>query len=283
MQLIEHIGPLAEAYDAFLFDLWGVVHNGIRPYPGALRTLEALRAAEKPVILLSNAPRRGIDVDPFLAKLGVERRLYARVVASGDLVRRALEGPEAPFGRRFVFWGKGQDRSITRDLDYREVTRLEEADFILCCGLDNDAEETPADYAERLHRARAAGLTLVCANPDFQVMRGDEVLPCAGALARDYEAIGGRAAWFGKPFGNAYDYCREVLDGIDFARVLAVGDTIRTDIAGAEAAGLASVLVTGGIHGDELMSGGAVDVAKVEAACDSAGVSPLAVMAELDW
>jgi len=283
IQVTDHIAPVAEHFDAFLFDLWGVVHNGIRAYPGALRTLEALHAAGKTVILLSNAPRLGTDVDPFIAKMGVQRDHYLRVVASGDMVRQSLEEKRIEPGRRFLFWGKGQDRSITAGLDFEETDDLSAADFILCCGLNDDQTENVDDYRERLQMALDGGKPLVCANPDYEVMKGDDMLPCAGALALAYEQMGGAVHWFGKPHAVAYDYCEAVLGGIDPARILAVGDTLRTDIRGATDAGIASVLVTGGIHAREVMQTGDLDRAALDRICAEAGLQPVAAMTELDW
>lgn len=282
VDVIDHIAPLAERHDAFLFDLWGVVHNGIEAYPGALRTMAALKERNRRVILLSNAPRLGSFVEPFLEKMGVDRAHYDRVVASGDLVRQALEG-DLHVGRRFLYWGKGPDRTMTQGLDLQESDSVEDAEFILCGGLNNDETETVADYGEVLARAKERGLPLVCANPDYEVMRGAQMLPCAGALAQAYEAIGGKVHWFGKPYPVAYEYCRQHLGDIPTDAVLAVGDTLRTDIAGATAAGIKGVLVTGGIHAREVMPGGDLDRAALERICAEADLWPVAAMTQLDW
>ncbi|WP_416899679.1 MAG: TIGR01459 family HAD-type hydrolase [Minwuia sp.] len=283
IDVTDHIAPIAARYDAFLFDLWGVVHNGLEAYSGALRTLSALKNAGKTVILLSNAPRLGTDVDPFIARMGVERDQYLRVVASGDMVRLALAEKRIDPGRRFLFWGKGQDRSITAGLDFEETDSLDSADFILCAGLNDDQTESVDDYRERLELAKAGGKPLVCANPDYEVMRGDDMLPCAGALALAYQQMGGETHWFGKPYAVAYDYCETVLGGIDPSRILAVGDTLRTDIRGATDAGIDAVLVTGGIHAREVMRTGEIDRAALDRICAEAGLTPVAAMPELDW
>ncbi|GJL89829.1 MAG: haloacid dehalogenase [Minwuia thermotolerans] len=280
---IDHLEPLAREHDAFLFDLWGVVHNGVRVFPGSLRTLQGLAAQGRPVILLSNAPRLGQDVDRRLQEMGIARDLYRRVVASGDLVRHAMVTQDAPFGRRFLFWGKGADRSIVAGLGYEEVTDPAAADFLLCAGLDDVTRETVADYQPRLQSVLDAGLPLVCANPDYIVQHGDTLEPCAGALALAYQDMGGTSHWFGKPFANAYDYCRNELEGLDFSRSLMIGDTIRTDIRGATDAGISSVLVASGVHAGDFVRDGAVDTDAVSAACAEAGVAPRAVMAMLDW
>ncbi|WP_417513817.1 TIGR01459 family HAD-type hydrolase [Minwuia sp.] len=283
VSVTDHIAPIAERYDAFLFDLWGVVHNGIRAYPGALRTLEALHDAGKTVILLSNAPRLGTDVDPFIARMGVQRDHYLRVVASGDMVRKALEERTVRVGQKFLFWGKGNDRSITAGLDFQEVNSIDDADFILCCGLNDDETETVDDYRDQLLWAKQVDLPLICANPDFEVMKGDQMHPCAGALAKAYQDLGGETHWFGKPYPVAYDYCQTVLGGVNPSSILAVGDTLRTDIRGATDAGIDAVLVTGGIHARETMQGGELDRNALDRICTEAALTPVAAMTELDW
>lgn len=283
INVTDHIAPIAERYDAFLFDLWGVVHNGIQAYPGALRTLAVLHKANKLVILLSNAPRLGTDVDPFIAKMGVERDHYMRVVASGDMVRQALEAGTLDVGRRFLFWGKGQDRSISSGLDFEEAANLDEADFILCAGLNDDQTETVEDYRDQLEWALHNQKPLVCANPDYEVMKGPQMLPCAGALAKAYQDLGGTTHWFGKPWPVAYSYCQDVLGGIEPSAILAIGDTLRTDIAGATAAGIDSVLITGGIHAREVMPDGELDKAALDRICENTSLEPVAAMSELDW
>lgn len=283
INVTDHIAAVAERYDAFLFDLWGVVHNGLQAYPGALRTLAALHKMNKQVILLSNAPRLGTDVDPFIAKMGVEREHYMRVVASGDMVRQALENGDLDVGQRFLFWGKGQDRSITAGLNFTEGDSLDNADFILCAGLNDDQTETVDDYRVQLEWALHNQKPLVCANPDYEVMKGPQMLPCAGALAKAYQDMGGTTHWFGKPWPVAYAYCQNVLGSIEPSAILAIGDTLRTDIAGATASGIDSVLITGGIHAREVMSGGELDENALNRICDEANLQPVAAMTELDW
>jgi len=281
--VIAHLEPVAQDHDAFLFDLWGVVHNGVQAFPGAVRTLRGLAAMGRPVILLSNAPRLGQDVDTRLQEMGIGRDLYRRVVASGDLVRHAMVTQDAPWGRKFLFWGKGPDRSILAGLDFEEVTDPAAADFLLCAGLDDVTTETVADYRPRLKAVLDAGLPMVCANPDFVVQHGDTLEPCAGALALAYQQMGGTSHWFGKPFANAYDYCRNELADLDFSRCLMLGDTIRTDIRGATDAGISSVLIASGVHSGDFLTDGGIDEAAVSAACAQEGVAPRAVMAMLDW
>ncbi len=283
ISVTDHIAGIAANYDAFLFDLWGVIHNGVEVWPGALRTLKALKEEGKTVLMLSNAPRLGVDVEPVLEQMGVGRDMYQRVVASGDMVYRAFDQGDLRLGNRCVFWGKEPDKSVVGGQGIDFVDSPDDADFILCCGVNRDHEETVDDYRDQLLWAKQLGLPLVCGNPDYEVMRGDLILPCAGSLALAYDDMGGTTHWFGKPFNVAYDYCRSVLGGISPSRILAVGDTLRTDIRGATDAGIDSVLITGGIHAREIMPDGTLDTAGLDRICQQAGLSPVAAMTQLDW
>lgn len=283
IHVTDHIGPIAQDYDAFLFDLWGVVHNGVAAWPGALRVLEALHGLNKQVILLSNAPRLGVAVDPVLTRFGLPRSHYDRVVASGDMVRHAFETGALDLGSRCVFWGKEPDKAVIAGLGISFADSPDHADFILCAGLTDDHTETVEDYRDQLLWAKQLDMPLVCANPDYEVMQGDLMLPCAGAIALAYQQMGGTTHWFGKPYNVAYDYCQRVLGGVDPSRILAVGDTLRTDIRGATDAGIASVLITSGIHGREIMANGSLDHAGLDRICAEAGLAPVAAMTGLDW
>lgn len=283
LRCLSGLKDIADNYDAFLFDLWGVVHNGVKPFPGALDTLAALTEMGKPAILLSNAPRLGVDVDGRLAQMGVPREHYQRVVASGDLARKALAEQPETFGSTYAFWGKNPDRSVIADLPYTETEDLATADFLLGCGYNDDQTETLADYQDRLQSMLDNDVLMVCVNPDYEVLSGDRRLPCAGSLTLRYDEMGGRSIWYGKPFPVAYTYCMAEFGGIAPDRVLMIGDTIRTDIVGARDSGLDSVLVASGLHGRDFIVDGKLDGDRVSEACAAANVSPVGYMAELAW
>jgi len=248
-QPLTGLSVVVDRYDVFILDLWGVVHNGKAPYPGAPECMRRLRAAGKTVLLLSNAPRRSAAVVQFLTeRIGLGAGHYDDVVTSGDLTRDALSD-DARRWRSYYRLGPERDWGLLDGLPFAQTERIGEADFVLCTGLLDDETEKPEDYDPLFGEAIRRDLVMVCANPDLHVMRGDYMVPCAGALAQRYAELGGKVELHGKPYADAYRACRaRVPRG---ARLLAVGDSLRTDIAGANAAAIDSALAAGGIHADE--------------------------------
>ena len=286
--LIGGIAALAPRYDGLILDLWGVVHDGVAPLSGALECLEALKAAGKRIALLSNAPRRSDDVVERITRIGVPAGLYHHVLSSGEEAWQHLHRRDDPFyaalGRRCLHIGSERDMLIREGLELEFVDTVEQAEFILNTG-PAGWEDRIEDYAPLLRRALAGALPMVCANPDLVVMHGNRLALCAGALAQWYEEAGGRVRWHGKPFRSVYDTCLELLGIEDRTRVLAVGDSFRTDIAGATGAGLDSVLIAGGIHAEEL---GAIgdqppDLERIAAALRSGCYSPVGVARSFCW
>lgn len=248
-------GPLADAYDGFIFDLWGVLHDGARAYPGAVDALTRLTASGKAAVLLSNSPRRAADLAEMMAAMGFPRDSYRAVVSSGEAVHEALRCRDDPWfaalGRRCLHIGPPRDLPIFDGLDLQRVAGLAEADFLLNSG-PGDWRETLEDYRPLLTAAAARGLPMVCANPDLVVMHQGHMMICAGTLARHYVTLGGEVRLLGKPDPAVYELCLARLGVTDRRRILAVGDGLETDIAGATAAGLDSLLCCGGIHAGEL-------------------------------
>jgi HAD superfamily hydrolase (TIGR01459 family) len=288
IQLIRGIGALASGYDGFILDLWGVVHDGVVPLPGALECLRGLIEAGKRVVLLSNAPRRSDDVVERIGRIGVPRELYHAVMSSGEEAWQYLHRRDDPFyaalGRRCLHIGSERDTGIRTGLALEYVETVEEAEFILNTG-PSSWEDSIEDYAPLLRRARACALPMVCANPDLVVMHGGRLALCAGALAQWYEKRGGRVRWHGKPFGSVYDTCLNLLGIHDRSRILAVGDSVRTDIAGAAGAGIDSVLIVRGIHAVEF---GAVDgqppnLTRIEKALRDGSGSPVGIALNFCW
>jgi HAD superfamily hydrolase (TIGR01459 family) len=286
--LLPGLRELAPRYDGFILDLWGVVHDGVAPAPGALGCLRALMENGKRIVLLSNAPRRADDVSRRIAEIGVPRELYHHVMSSGEEAWQHLRRRDDPFyaalGRRCVHIGSERDLEIREGLELEFVENAEEAQFILNTG-PAGWDDRIEDYEPLLRRALSVDLPMVCANPDLVVMRGSTLHLCAGALAKWYEEAGGRVRWHGKPFPSVYDTCLELLGIGDRSRVLAVGDSLRTDIAGAAGAGLDSVLIAGGIHADEFgtTDGRTPDLERVEAALRAISRKPIAVAWSFCW
>jgi len=272
LRVLDGLSQVADQYDGFILDLWGVIHDGTAPYPGAAETLAKLKALGKKTVMLSNAPRRGFALIEQLTGLGVDRSLYGDVMSSGEAVHMALVRRSDPWfaalGRRCLHIGPERDRNIFEELDLDIVTDVAQADFLLNTGPDK-FEETVADYAPVMDAALARKLPMVCANPDLIVIRKGQEIICAGMLAKYYAEQGGVVEYRGKPDPAIYDICLEKLGMTDRRRVLAVGDAFHTDVAGADGAGIDVVFCTGGIHAGEIGTtyGQKPEADKVEAVC----------------
>ncbi|MCE4222881.1 TIGR01459 family HAD-type hydrolase [Methylobacterium sp. C25] len=249
---------VAESFDLVLCDVWGVLHDGRIGHKAAGEALIRYRRlpGERPrrVILVSNAPRPWRGVQTILDGYGVPREAYDAILTSGDLTHELLAHHP---GERVYHLGPDRDRPIYDGLDLALVEAAE-AQRVVCTGLFDDDTETAEDYREALADFRAREIPMICANPDLVVERNRQLIPCAGVIAAAYAEIGGEVVYAGKPYRPVYDAALAkagALDGLpapDLARVVAVGDAIRTDIAGASAAGIASILVARGIHAEEL-------------------------------
>lgn len=277
---IQGLAEIAVSYRGIICDLWGVVHNGRRAFEPALNALAEARSAERSVIFVSNAPRPEISVVHQLDRLGIERALYLGISTSGDLTRSAIA--DGRYGRAFWHLGPDRDFQLYDGLDLARVP-LGAAEFILCTGPFDDSKERPADYAERFREAIGRRLVLVCANPDLAVLRGDMMIPCAGALAALYAQMGGAVAYFGKPDPAIFD---AAIARLGFAKedVLVIGDGLKTDIKGAKAADLDALLIAGGINGDVLIGDdGPLDLQRISALAAREGGRPQYVLKALTW
>ena len=286
IRAIDGMREVMPEYDGFILDLWGVVHDGTAPFPGVLDCMERLIAAGKRLVLLSNAPRRSDDVMRRIARIGVPERLYHGVMSSGEEAWLHLKHRDDPFyaglGRRCLHIGSERDLEMREGLDLAFVETPAEADFILNTG-PAEWDDTLETYAPVLHDALGHDLPMVCANPDLVVVHNGKPALCAGALAEEYQRLGGRVRWHGKPYPSVYDSCLGLLGIDDKRRILAIGDSLRTDIAGAAGAGIDSLFITGGIHGAEFSSSGVLDPDRIEAALKKDGLRPVAVAARFAW
>lgn len=285
--ILPGLGALAGDYDGFILDVWGVIHDGATPYPHAVETLARLKRAGKATILLSNAPRRAEAVIASMVAMGIGRDLYGAVMSSGEAVHRELAERRDPWfarlGRRCHHIGPERDRNIFDGLDV-DLVSVDVADFVLNTGPDL-FEESVGDYEPVLRAAARRQLPMICANPDQVVIREGRRIMCAGALATRYQTLGGEVAWRGKPDPAIYGDCLEVL-GLPRNRVLAVGDALHTDIAGAQAAGIDALFVTGGIHAEELglrAHGEMPSGERVEALLHAHKLRARAAMPEFRW
>ncbi len=286
--LITGLEQIADHYDGYLLDLFGTIHDGYAPLPGVLEGLAALKARGKTLLVISNAPRRNHAVVERMAAMGITDGHYDMVLSSGESAHRALRdgGDEwhAALGRACCHLGHPGDDSIYAGLDLDIVAALESADFILNTGL-KDASETVADYADVLAAGAARGLPMLCANPDLVVLRGDAREVCAGALAARYATLGGEVVYHGKPHPPIYETAFALLGDVARERMIAIGDSLRTDVAGAAEAEIDSALVLGGIHADELGIdfGDSARPERLQALYAEIGIAPTYVIPALRW
>ena len=282
LTLIERFAPLASRYDVLLCDVWGVVHNGVAAFPEAGDALARFRAGGGTVIFITNAPYPAHAVQRFLDRLGVRGDSYDAITSSGDVTRGVVETRLAD---RVFHLGPPRDRPIFAGLEVN-FAPVETADYVVCSGLFDDTIETPENYREMLALMRRRSLFMVCANPDVVVERGDTLVYCAGALADAYVALGGEALYCGKPHAPIYEAALNQAAAFrgsempPLARVLAIGDSVRTDLAGATAFGVDFLFVISGLHADQFGLCGAPDLTGVFAATDPA---PKSVIRRLRW
>ena len=276
---IPGLGAVADRYDAFVVDLWGCLHNGIEAFPEAVAALGRLRP--KPVCLLSNGPRRASVLVERLDGMGIGRDLYDAVMSSGESAWAAIgRGDGIPPGRRCHHIGSGRDTSVREGNGVTVADRIGTADFILCTDIRRRGE-TLADYEAELACGIGHGLPMVCANPDLVVHVGDRLEICAGTLAARYAELGGRVSYHGKPHPAVYSEAFRAIGSPAPSRTLAIGDGLRTDIAGANAVGIDSLFLADGIHGGEV--GVPPDPRRLAARCAELGVRPTHVSAKLVW
>jgi HAD superfamily hydrolase (TIGR01459 family) len=268
---VSGFGEVAARYDGFIVDLWGVVHDGVKPLPGVIDCLSRLREQNKPVVFLSNAPRRAPAVARTLAGMGIGANFYAGIMSSGEAVHAALRDRTDEFaglGSAVYHLGPARDRDLFDGLPYRQVNAPKEADFLLNTGPDDRlGEDDMAPYLPVLNAALEARLPMVCANPDLEVMKDGRRIICAGLLARHYADHGGAVIMRGKPDPAIYAPTLALL-GTGKSRTLAVGDSLRTDIAGAKAAGIDACWVLSGVDARPAMV---------------QGLAPVAILGGLAW
>ncbi len=248
-RLISGLSQIAPDHDALICDVWGVVHDGSRHHPAAADALYRFKEEHGPVVLLTNAPRVPAEVAAQCASYGLPPDCYDAIVSSGGAAREELARRSAARTLALHYIGPDRDLPMIEGLDIRR-TDIDEADVSLAIGLRDDMTETPADYANELAAMKARGLTMLCANPDLVVHRGTRLVYCAGALAKDYEALGGQVIYYGKPHLPVYQAALAAAGNPK--RPLAVGDGLLTDIKGANAAGLEVLFIADGVHGEEI-------------------------------
>jgi len=288
--LIAGLSEIAERYDVVLSDIWGVVHNGRESFPAATHALARFRRRGGVAILITNAPRPAGPIRAHLEELKVPSEAYDAIVTSGD-VTMALIAARGSAPVHHI--GPPRDLSLFDGAAALSgaaapLAALDHADYVLCTGLFDDRTETPADYDATLDAMLARRLPMICANPDLVVQRGDQLIYCAGALAERYEQKGGSAIYAGKPYPPIYTEALSAASAArgrstDDSRILAIGDAMRTDVAGAVKRGVDVLFVTEGIHREDLRGDGALEAAALEQFSARHGLWPTAAIRDLVW
>jgi HAD superfamily hydrolase (TIGR01459 family) len=248
-RLISGLSEIASHHDALICDVWGVVHDGQRHHPAAADALYRFKERHGPVVLLTNAPRVPAEVAAQCASYGLPPDCYDAIVSSGGAARDELARRSADHCLPLYYIGPDRDLPMIEGLDVRRAS-IAEAEVALVIGLRDDMVETPADYDDELAEMKAKSLPMLCANPDLVVHRGERLLYCAGALAANYEQLGGEAIYYGKPHRPVYESALAAAG--QPKRPLAVGDGLLTDIKGANGAGLEALFIADGVHGEDV-------------------------------
>jgi HAD superfamily hydrolase (TIGR01459 family) len=281
--ILDSIARVSRRYEVWLADIWGVIHNGVRPFPAAVEACRLFREGGGIVVLISNSPRPREGVAAQLKQIGVPADCYDGIATSGDVTRKLVAGYA---GRRVFHLGPQRDRPIFDGLSV-EFGEPGEAAAAVCSGLYDDENETPEDYASLLAGLRKFDIPMICANPDIKVERGEKLIYCAGALAEAYERLGGQVVYAGKPHKAIYDLALALVTArrgaaVPRHRVVAIGDGIRTDIAGAAAQHIDSVFVASAVHVASARDG-ALTAAALAEAFNGQPARPIAALSQLSW
>ena len=283
--ILSHAGELLARYDVVFCDVWGVVHDGLKAFPLACEALSRFRAQGGTVVLVSNAPVPQAQVARMLASRSVPETAYDAIVSSGDIALAHVAA--MGYGAVYCIGPRDRDAALFDTLPARR-TSLAEAEAIVCSGLTDDRTETAESYRAVLDAALERSLPFVCANPDLVVDVGGKLYLCAGAVADLYEHMGGSVFWAGKPHPSAYGTALEVarrlrLTDVPAARILGIGDALRTDLKAAQGAGVDGLFIAGGIHRHDAMAGHEIDAGKLRKLFDGSGIPAIGAMGYLAW
>ena len=251
MRELNHLSEVYEAYDTFVVDLWGVIHNGIKLNEKAIEAVSQLKIKSKRIVFLSNAPRPSAKVVNYLLNMKMDKNYLTHVVTSGEAAMQALN--QKKFGKKFFHLGPPRDSSIFEKVK-ENLTTIDNCDFILCTGLFDEDDpdlnktqlhENDLDYYKNF-LIRHISKKLVCTNPDLIVHRGNKEEYCAGYVAKIFEELGGKVTYYGKPYKEIYKMCFKENE-----KVLAIGDNLRTDIKGANNLDKDCLFISNGVHRNE--------------------------------
>ena len=252
---IENLNYFIREYKVILCDLWGVIHNGKQIFSDSIEFLQRMKDNGAAVIFISNAPRPNSVVrSGLIKKLNLSEDLFHSILSSGDIAQQEIN--KFNHGKKYFHVGPSKDYDLLEDIQIQKTETLGEADFVLCTGFDDDEQQTPKDYEDLLLEMKRLDIPMVCANPDLIVIRGNKKIFCAGSIAELYSDLGGKVKYYGKPYQEIYSHVFEsaVIEGLveDKSQMIAIGDSVRTDIIGANNFGINSIFVESGIHKNDI-------------------------------
>ncbi len=284
LNFIKGISEITNKFDYYIIDLWGVLHDGHDPYKGAVSALKNLKAAGKKIVLLSNAPRRASIAREKLQELGFDETMYDLLITSGEVTYEFIKTAKN-LGNKYYYIGPEKDRYLLQGLNFEEVAKAKEADFALATGFEGFGSSFD-EKQHQLDECLQAGLHLFVANPDKIVVKqtGEEQI-CAGLMGIYYMEHGGKITYFGKPHDNAYKKCLDFfgLGKEHHEKILCIGDSLHTDIAGANVLGAGSLLVAGGIHKRDFYVNGKIVEAKLLEHFEKDQGTPDYIIEEFAW
>lgn len=251
MKYISGVKEICANYDYFIFDVWGVIHDGLEAYPDVKETIEFLRNQNKKICFLSNAPRRASKVADVLAGYGIDKNMYDFILTSGEAAfldfKENQENNFSKYQKNYLYIGPQKDIDLLDGLNYNMVDNAKDADFAIVTGFEGE-ESTVEEKMPQALDALENNLELICVNPDLLVVRknGSKMI-CAGALAKKYQELGGKVSFYGKPYGKIYEIVCKIFNQTDTSKMLAIGDGLETDIKGSNNFNIDNILLTGGI------------------------------------
>ena len=265
----EGLKSIAENYDLFYIDLWGVMHNGIKLHEDAIFTLKKLLEINKNFVLLTNAPRPIQAVKDFLKKMGMEEKIRSHIFTSGEAALNYLK--KFYLSKKFFHIGPPRDFDLFNNFKENKTQELNNSEYLLCTGLFEEHDKDLNYYKELLEKY--TNKKMICTNPDLIVDRGEKRELCAGSVAMIFEKMGGEVIYFGKPYPEVYNQSTDNKN----KKILSIGDNLNTDIKGANLLNYDSLIISNGIHKDEIKDKGIERVAKsYEAICNY-------IQSELKW
>lgn len=261
----EGLSDFSDRYDFFILDVWGVLYDGMTSYEGAPEAMDYLKSRGKRVLLLSNSPKRAARLkEKVITAIGIAPDTYEALLTSGEAAHAHMRAHHN--GQRVYTFVTDEPFTALDGLNVTRVADVNDADFIYGSLVPRDAETD--DYTQILAEALSRKIPFVCGNPDRVVGYGENLVLCAGSLAEAYENMGGPVIWIGKPYRPIYDQAWEALGRPDKSRMVAIGDSLLTDISGAVNFGCDVIWNVTGIHWDELQSKDRLDSGKVVAALE---------------